>query len=232
MSYNVNQPKSDYFISNVAYLTKTNLKLAGGTHGQGPFYYSLGSQSTCPFISLVGGGMTQKIFTWGEMIQVEEGQQVTVKSETFHQGDIEIVSGHDYANQPQRITVPVDTDFTGGAGGGIVPRWSADTRRCRKAYLHFQMITAALPGGGVTTIFTGIAEKHSFNTRQDAGLENRYSTTIISGAASLVGQLPMGFGFSLVPNSPMALMDRTTFQIIFGADPPALSGVFMYSMEY
>lgn len=229
---NPKQPLSDYFRANVPPQQKTDLKLAGGGYGEGPFFYSLGTQSTCPFISLEGGGLTQKIFTWGEMIQVDEGQQVTVKSETYHQGDIEIVGGHDYANQPQRITVPVQTTFTGGPAGGVVPLWPADTRRCRKAYLHFQMITAALPGGGVTTIFTGIADKHSFNTRQDGGLPNRYATTIISGAASLVGQLPMGFGFGLVPNSPMALTDKTTFQIIFGADPPAISGVFMYSMEY
>ena len=229
---NEQQPRSDYFVSNVAYQEKTNLTLAGGGSGQGPFYYSLGTQSTCPFISLLGGGMTQKIFSWGEMIQVDEGQQVTVKSETYHRGDIEIVSGQDYANQPQRITVPVDTVLTPGPGGGVVPRWPADTRRCRKAYLLFQMITAGEVDGDVTTIFTGIADKHSFNTRQDAGLPNRYSNTVISGVSTLVGQLPMGFGFSLIPNTPMALTDKTTFQIIFGADPPAIGNVFMYTMEY
>lgn len=233
MTLNPKQPRSDYFQSNVQPQTKTTLTLPGGQSGEGPFYYSLGTQSTCPFISLEGGGTSQKIFTWGELIQVDEEQMVTVKNESYHLGDIEIVSGHEYFNLPSRITVPVPVVIVAGPGGTIVPVFPADTRRCRKAYLYSNILTVGLAGGGLIANFAGTADKHSFASLQDPGVARGYNQAIVVPPGTAAGQLPMGYGGGLIPNSPMALTDKTTFLIQFGANPPTTSPiVFLYSLEY
>src|SRR5258706_5191563 len=122
------QSQSNFFEAQVPPLQfAKSITLPGGK-------YSLGADSTIPFISLQGGGSSQKVFTWGELIEVPAGQKIQVKNESFMVGDIQINSGLDYANKPGKISLPVETNTDVGAFfTTITPRFPADTRLCRRA---------------------------------------------------------------------------------------------------
>jgi hypothetical protein len=140
------QPQQLYIAENVEAQTESKLRLPGGTKESR--WYSLGSQSTVPFVQFIGGGAVQKIFTWGEMIEVPPNQEVLVRNASLMRGDIIIVSGKDPVARPRRITVPVTMlDATGGTGPWtdfsvenlITTEFPCDTRNCHEAYLDIRI---------------------------------------------------------------------------------------------
>lgn len=228
--FNSNQPKLSYFESEVLPFDKTSLTLPGGK--KEPYFYSLGAESTVPFVILEGGGATQKIFSWGEMIQVNPGQLVTVKSASPMLGDIVINGGHDYAAKPDRVSVPVPMLFTGAGfddpGAVVTPEFPADTRLCRRAYLALQIATNqdSQPVGIIGTNF-----KHSF-TATPALDTNNYLDNVIISPFTLGAIIPLGFSSQFMPLAPMALADKVEFTMTRPANPGNLSGLAMYILEY
>ena len=151
------QPQNLYIAENVDAQTESKLRLPGGKNESR--WYSLGSQSTVPFVQFLGGGAVQKIFTWGEMVEVPPNQEVLVKNASLMRGDIIIVSGQDFAAKPRRITVPVTMfDANGNTGpwddfsvaNVIVPEFPCDTRNCHEAYLDIILLGGDLDDTQIT----------------------------------------------------------------------------------
>ena len=230
------QPKSTFFAPAVKPLANSNIKLPGGKDK--PYYYCLGADSTIPFISMQGGGAAQKVVTWGEMIEVLPGQTVTVKNESYMEGDISVNSGHDFAAKPARISLPVNTtqQLVPTFGGVLVllsSTFPADTRTCRRGYLKFQIETAITP---VQIRFTGKPQKHSFiGTDLITGLKT-YTQEFISPAFTQAGSAPMGYGAQngLGNLEPMAFTDQVSWQLVYGqVTPPVfINSLFFYVLEY
>ena len=231
------QPKSTFFAPAVKPLANSNIKLPGGKDK--PYYYCLGADSTIPFISMQGGGAAQKIVTWGEMIEVLPGQTVTVKNESYMEGDISVNSGHDFAAKPARISLPVNTTEKlipipfGGFFVQLTSTFPADTRTCRRGYLKFQIQTATQI---VQIQFTGKPQKHSFiGTDLVTGLKT-YTQDFEIPAFTQAGSAPMGYGAQngLGNLEPMAFTDQVGWQLVYPqATPPAfINSLFFYVLEY
>jgi hypothetical protein len=229
------QKQQNYFQPAVPPLSNTTLRLPGGDPGMGPNYYSLGIQSTVPFVTLEGGGSSQKEFSWGELIEVKEGQQVTVKNSSYMKGDVEIVSGLNYSAKPERISVAVEM-----LGDPLVPgtqfraAFPADTRRCRKAYFVCDVDVNADP---LVIAIRGLNKKHSVTSEIDGTTfpVPAYFTGLTIAPNTTIGQIPLGFGLAggLIPNSPMALFDTAEFSLIVPAIPFTINfPMFMYVLEY
>ena len=226
------QKQKNFFDPNIAPLTKSKLRLPGGQPGQGSYYYSLGVQSTVPFVSLEGGGDSEKIFSWGELIEVEEGQQVTVTNSSFMFGDIEIISGLNYASKPERITVgvPIIGDIT-VPGTLIRSAFPADTRRCRRAYVAMSLSTDDPILFGIR----GLNVKHSLNFSLDGTLipAPQYIRVITLPGATAIGVLPLGFGDTSNDLLPMSLLDKSEFSFVVPENPPTINyPLFTYILEY
>jgi len=227
------QNQANYFDPAIPPLSNSGLMLSGGQPGQGSFYYSLGIQSTVPFVTLEGGGSSQKDFSWGELIEVKEGQQVTVKNSSYMKGDVEIVSGLDYGAKPERISVAVDIVGDPLIPGEILtPSFPADTRRCRQAYLLISMTVGA---AAMNVAIRGFNKKHSVTTGIDGTVipVSQYITTYQYAPATALGQIPLGYGQGLIPGTVMGLFDATEFAIEIPASLPTINyPIFMYVMEY
>jgi hypothetical protein len=229
----IGQKQQNYFAPAIEPLTQSNLRLPGGGPGQGSYYYSLGVQSTVPFVTLEGGGSSQKDFSWGELIEVKEGQQVTIKNSSFMKGDIEVVSGLDYGAKPERISVGVDIVGDPLTPGALIrPLFPADTRRCRQAYLLMSLTTGADP---LTIAIRGFNKKHSVTASIDGTPipAPQYVTTFIIPPATVAGQFPLGYGQGLIPGTVMGLFDIAEFAFSIPASIPTINyPLFMYVMEY
>lgn len=241
------QPLNSYFQPRVAPLQLSQLKLTGGQ--KEPYYYSLGADSTVPFISLSGGGANQKIISWGEIIKVEPRQTVTVKSESYMMGDIQINSGTDYCTRPAKISNIVETyqetiqilgppDLT-----FIVSSFPADVRMARKAYVKYNIETLDNELG---VIILGKSNKHSFPgsmvlnpfIQQIFGnLTAAYSTLHTIVPFSVDDTAGLGYAINGTDlHLPMALIDQAYFAIgpINPAvgDAPIIGDLFSYVIEY
>lgn len=230
------QPKSTFFAPAVSPLANSNIKLPGGKDA--PYYYCLGADSTIPFVSLQGGGAAQKVITWGEMIEVLPGQSVTVKNESFMQGDISINSGHDFSAKPARISLPVDTtvrlfDILGISFTEFSSKFPADTRTCRRGYLKFQAETDL---SALQIVFTGKPQKHSFiGTDLVTGLKT-YTQVFQVPPFTQAGSAPMGYGAQngLGNLEPMAFTDQVHWKLTYQTlnAPVFLNTLFFYVLEY
>lgn len=225
-------PQGNFFAPSVPPLGLTDLRLSPGK-------YSLGVDSTIPFISLQGGGSSQKIISWGEMIEIPEGQTVTVKNESFMQGDIQINSGWDFAAKPERISVPVTVeDFVEvteeGTLYGIQSTFPADTRRCRRGYLAAQFYTGA--ANQFTVRFRGKPQKHSYPGTDSATNEKTYTEIVVFPGATVGGIIPMGFSSNRSGSGlePMAFTDQVSFAMyrLGIANEPIVNDLFFYILEY
>jgi hypothetical protein len=180
------QPKNTFFASNIKPGANANLHLSGGSNET--YYYSLGNQSTVPFVQFQGSGGTQKTFTWGELIEVKAREQIQVFNASYMPGDIQIQSGHDYCNAPARVSVPIEVTLADGVpistylslepdgtvfyrfppGTIFNPTYPCDTRRCKNAYLSVDWFTGLQlfgnPDNGQGNLFTiiGQNQQHSF----------------------------------------------------------------------
>jgi hypothetical protein len=235
------QPKNNFFQSAIPPLSNSQIKLPGGKTE--PYYYCLGVDSTVPFVSLQGGGASQKVFTWGEMIEVLPGQTVIVRNESYMLGDIQINSGHDFAAKPERISLPVDVDIVDSAGifgstiRTITPKFPADTRRCRRGYLKYQIQAQTFSLG---LVFTGKPIKHSFPAIDSATGQQTYTQVYNIPPFTLDGEAPMGYGSNDNLLTPMGFTDQTSWNLSFLTAlpllptfvPPFVNTLFMYVLEY
>ncbi len=130
------QPYSTFTALDVARDRETPIKLSGGETI--PYVYSLGINSTVPYVKLLGSSMGQKLFSWTEQIIVPAGEMVTVANGSYHPGDIWIQSGADPSALPARVSIPVGLVQT-QVGKGLfqnVPTFGLDTRRARRAFVQ------------------------------------------------------------------------------------------------
>ena len=233
------QPMNTFFHANVKPGDTTSIKLSGGQTE--PFYYSLGANSTVPFIRLEGGGGSQKEFTWGETIEVPMNQQLQVRSASYMAGDIQIQSGRDIANKPKRITLPCQVEpFTSVAyapGTSIKPIYPCDGRTARQAYIGLFWNTGNGPIAP-TYIITGLQRQHSYPSDVSTFFQvfdppgKKYRELIgLSQPFTIYTQLPLGWGATYVdPGNPHTLLDQIFWEII--TDNGFIFSQFFYILEY
>lgn len=219
------QPYSTFSRMGVEPNQQTTLTLSGGKSI--PYIYSLGINSTVPFIQLIGSAMGQKLFSWNEKIIVPPGQLVTVANASFHPGDIWINSGWDPSVRPTRVTVPVGISV---ANGVIVPNHVLDVRRAHRAFV--QGFPAS--GGAETFVSTGMAKLRSHNVNPtftyavNATAEYTDSTTV--PPFTLPGLLPLG-NTAQAGDPIHALLDTATFTWS-DLNIVTQSGAVYYVLEY
>lgn len=164
--------------------------------------YSLSSRSNIPYARLLGKGI-DKVFSWGEIVEVPSGQICSVYNASYHAGDLFINGGCDTDNKPARITVPVP--FDDGASRIIagkqyfVPTYPADVRMARRAYLCIDAKVKNLPVGGTTSILViGIRIDGSHNTENEiqATAVNETGSGYLNGIvvpwATALNNVPLG----------------------------------------
>ena len=184
--------------------------------------YSLSARSNVPFVQLQGAGGFVKAFTWGEIVEVPDGEICVIKNVSFHGGDIVLNAGCDYDNRPARITVPVSlVDFDVGGTDYVTGVFPADVRCARRAYCTVQ--------GSVSPLVVA-ADCFVVGKRFD-GSHNTDSTITIGILTQEPGSgyqnnfdIPGGIDFGLLPlgqnaidgddSRPMALL--TTANIYLG----------------
>jgi hypothetical protein len=236
------QRLNSFFIANINPQSLSELILPEGK-------YSLGADSTVPFVSFQGSG-SSKIFTWGELIEIPQGQTCKVKNESFMRGDIVINSGWDYCNKPARISVPFNIEIKYDGGGVTLwgPVFPADVRTARRAFVATSLRSNedAVESG---IMVMGLTKKHSFPALETTPLfpgvqAISYQTFFEVFPATEVRMFPLGYGSSVTDNNanPMGFTDAATF--IFNGNqwntPPSgvnnilvlEDTVFMYIIEY
>jgi hypothetical protein len=238
---NIRQPLNTFFQQNVEPFQKSSIILSGGYDR--PYYYSLGNQSTVPFVRLQGSGGTQKEFTWGESVEVLPGQNVQVESASYMPGDIQIQSGLDIANKPARTTIPIkvlpdqDSFFGEGplpANSIITPIFPCDCRNARRAYLGCLIEVA----DDSTFRISGINKQHSWPGRVEGEVSaieptgKKYSFLYEMQALTLYSMIPLGFGADYAdPSLPMTLADYVTWELNIGSGFNGQNN-FFYTLEY
>jgi len=232
------QPMNTFFVANVKPGALANIKLSGGPNE--PFFYSLGANSTVPFIQLEGGGGTQKEFSWGETIEVPAGQQLQVKSASYMAGDVQIQSGRDIANKPERITVPVElpesVDGFYVPGDVIIPLYACDTRMARRAFLALAWQT----GETVARVrIKGFNQQHSYpaavrtSTQLLPPTGKKYVNDNILANLTSYGFIPLGFRAEFTnPDFPHALLDYATVEVHVDDGAIESPAQFFYVLEY
>ena len=219
------QPYSTFQAINIAPEAPTNLKLSGGKTI--PYIYSLGVNSTVPYIRLVGGSSSQKLFSWNEQIVVPPGELVTVANGSYHPGDIFLQSGYDPAAIPARVTVPVA--MVVGAGPVITPAFKLDVRRARRAF-----IGGFGPNNSNLTMFIfgeSRQRSHAINqvTSDLASAVPSFTDSYSIAAGTAPGLIPLGDNAQ--PGvSVHDLLDVAWFQ--YGAAAQTNSGALHYVLEY
>jgi len=231
------QPYSSFQELGVPKQKVTKLKLSGGKSI--PYVYSLGVNSTVPYIQLLGSRGGQKLFTWGEQIIVPPGEMVTVKNASYHPGDIFLQSGYDPAAKPERVTVPVeiflDDTNPDPQFHRIRPIHGVDTRRARRAYVAgFSQVGIVQ---GVEWFFDafGISHERSHNTNPTFSFEGgdaraRYTSRTTVQPNSSVGLLPLGERATLF-DTIHSLLDEATWSWSYLVDDTQ-SGAVHYVLEY
>jgi len=238
------QPLNTYFGQNIPPGKNASIVLSGGLNE--PYFYSLGNQSTVPFIRLEGSGNTQKQFTWGETIEVLPGQNVQVQNASYHAGDIQIQSGRDVANKPSRITLepeygpPVPNQITGYVVDTIVtPTYPLDCRGAKRAYLGLNIETGLSTSNPGSLKFIGQNKQHSwpgdvsqfFTATPPTGKKYVWPYPLLP--ATIYTMIPMGFGapYNPGPDVPMILTDQVSWEYTTG-EAGSLFPIFFHVLEY
>lgn len=212
----------------------------------GPGQYSLSTLSTVPYASLTGLGRREKIFSWGEVVEVPANEKARVKNASYHGGDIVINSGRDYSATPHRISVPVKTERLpfNAAAELIAPIYRADTRRARRAFIAGDFSTTDGLAINVITgsVIEGSQGGHSHFTPAQVLALGAYASGTLVGYADVqtipgstaAGLLPLGFRANLAPPTyPHSLLDSSFFLVVvnLNATVPALTNAY-YVLEY
>jgi len=235
------QPLNTFFAQNVEPFQKSSIVLSGGRDE--PYHYSLGNQSTVPFVRLQGSGNTQKEFTWGETIEVLPGQNVQVQSASYMPGDIQIQSGKDIANRPKRISIPCKvTPFSQSSydpNTVVTPVYPCDTRQARAAWLvsNIQLNAKAIP----SLTFLGINKQHSWPPDEFSGFTQltptgkKYVWDYQFTPGTAYGAIPLGYAAQWnPPNAVMTLTDFVTWSLTVSSETNTSSiySFFFYTLEY
>jgi hypothetical protein len=236
------QMQTTFIAENTQPQTESKLTLPGGQTES--FWYTLGSQSTVPFVQLVGGGMAQKIFTWGELIEVPPGQKVIVKNASLMRGDIIIESGKDYAAKPRRITIPVailddngDTSDEWDADGGYFVEFPCDARNAHQAFFDV-VIETGNDAGSFVDIF--VFHSQFIHTYTSPVIPNFFAIGLDGftyGVVqnSLLTRMPLGLDHQYPHDSaqPMSMLDQIDVLMVI-ANPGAhtIKGTAYYTLNY
>lgn len=191
----------------------------------GPGYYTLSVRGNVPFVKLVGADRSQKTFSWGETIAIQEQKNVTVFNASYHTGDIIINGGQDWATVPGRVTVPVTPTFidAGSNWNFAVPR--VDTRRARTVWL--------MMGPGIVSPTTvnrkGVRIIGSHDTGNQA--VGAQWTDSFSANGSYI---PMGFlaDNTVRPMSNLDTVEVTSMLVLKSEVPDPTKLLAYYTLEY
>jgi len=230
------QPQNLYLAENVDAQTESKLRLPGGSKESR--WYSLGSQSTVPFVQFIGGGDVQKIFTWGELVEVPPGQEVLVKNASLMRGDIFIVSGQDFAAKPRRITVPVTLiDANGDVGpwfdfsvvNTITTEFPCDTRNCHEAYLDVYMLGGDLEDTGINVeVYYWMFNRTYTAQLSPLGIASPWIKLDYVPPNTFIRRIPLGIN-QLMGNwtsEPQSLLDKAEVVISNDSEPDAIGTIF------
>lgn len=233
------QPRQTFFMPGIGPGQEAkNMRLSGGVRE--PFYYSLSSRSTVPYVTISGGTKSNKLLSWGEVIMVPPGEMLTVINSSYHQGDVAINSGRDYVEIPTRVTVPVPLVAVDGPVPGQrirVARYPVDCRRAKRAYAT---IATLLSTPGLINI-VGTWRESSFDTSYDTALDTgpslpQYIEQVTVPAFTKFGLFPLG---KRAPDTitPMTLGDTAQFSFTFILadeipDPTNKIDEAFYTLEY
>lgn len=233
------QPRQTFFMPGVQPgQDAKDMRLSGGIRE--PFYYSLSSRSTVPYVTISGGTKSNKLLSWGEIIMVPPGEMLSVKNSSYHQGDIAINSGRDYVEIPTRVTVPVPLGVVAGPGPGEVTRFATYPVDCRRAKRAYATIATLISSPGLVNIL-GVWRESSFNTSYDIALDTgpslpQYIEQVTIPAFTKFGLFPLG---KRAPDTitPMTLGDTAQFSFSYIladliADPTNKIDEAFYTLEY
>lgn len=214
---------------------RTDLRLGGGRTI--PYVYSLSVRSNVPYIRLLGGSSSQKVFSWNEQISVPPGEMVTVANDSFHKGDIIINSGApDWSAKPARITVPVPLIRDGSSN--FLGEFPLDCRRARRAYLGGFPSSSETPLVGASATLTATQVAGSFS--RPAGVDpesvsNSVIETRVLGASTALLTIALGTG-ALQTDTVHVLLDTVNFQLPStledGTAGLTSSSTLLYMLEY
>lgn len=225
------QDRQSFFAPAIAPGQDSGMVLAADSD---PFYFSLSTRSTVPYVTIGDSSNTNKRITWGELTCVMPGQKVTVKNSSYHLGDIEISTGRDYTTIPTRVTVPVRmrSSQVGETDVRMETMWPCDCRRAKRAY--FTII--AVFGANVLITFRNQWLESSFktniNSTDDSGPAFNYvDYSVILPAATNVGQIPMGIEAQML--APMTLGDAVSASFTYNTVDTLINQYLaFYTLEY
>jgi hypothetical protein len=230
------QPRQTFFMPGVRPGQEAkNMRLSGGV--KEPFYYSMSSRSTVPYVEISGGTKSNKLLSWGEVIMVPPGEMLTVKNASYHQGDVAINSGPDFVEIPTRVTVPVPFKIT-----GTDPRLFYDVEfpvDCRRAKRAYGLVTLQLNVPVIITVEASQQES-SFATGivgdGTPAATPQYFEQLTIPPFTKFGLFPLG----LRPSNdiiPMCLLDTAKFSYTLPPaslvpDPTNNVNLAFYVLEY
>jgi hypothetical protein len=227
------QPRQTFFMPYVQPGQEAkNMRLSGGVTE--PYYYSLSSRSTVPYVEISGGTKSNKLLSWGEVIMVPPGEMLTVKNASYHQGDIAINSGQDWVEAPTRVTVPVPLNLTVvGLSLFIKTAFPVDCRRAKRAYATIDILLGALTPIAVVNKW----RESSFNTTVagygGAPANPIFAEIVTIPAFTKFGLFPLG-KMAADTITPMTLGDTAEFSytIAPGTELGGVRSECFYTLEY
>lgn len=190
------QVQQTFFASRVEPNAVSTIKLSGGKTI--PYYFSLGINSTVPFVQLESAGGANKELSWGETIEVPPGQLVGVRNVSYMAGDIQIQSGKDYAPTPPRLQKFLRTwtefpDLAPPASTVFRSDELVDLRRARRAYFTMDYVASTL-GNTIVLLFSHTNKQHSSDYPYANGINFDTVYNIPPGTA--MGLIPIGYQMS------------------------------------
>jgi len=196
-----------------------------------PGVYTLSTLSNVPYVSVIGRNGKEKLFSWNELIEIEDGA-VTVKNASFHPGDIVLNAGGDYAALPHRTSVTVEL-LTNVGAGYIYPAFWVDTRRARAVYVAIDGSSGQTP-----LVFTKYGDSivSTVSPVQPNGANLPYGHFVYQSAETIPANTqlePFALGFAShgMDWRAQALLDRGFFTL----DNAGLSlgqNFAIYALEY
>lgn len=181
----------------------------------GPGVFSLSSRSNVPYVALIGRSGFQKVFSWGEIVEIPQHEQCTVKNASYHGGDIVINGGADYDTRPACITIPVPTlsvEIEGEADPFLSGEFPADVRMARKAYFVMDAHTGLV--NTVEAVVIGKRQDGSHNTFNQINFEpgTGYQEQFLIPIHTDFGLIPLGKG-SVYGGDPHPMALLTTARV-------------------
>jgi hypothetical protein len=207
-------------------------KLGAGT-------YSLNKRSNVPFVSLVGSAGYKKTISWGELVDVPNGQLVTVRNASFHGGDIYLNKGRDMCNRPSRISVPVpytiqylaEPDINGEAPGIFGCEFPCDTRTAKRAYLNIDATMVVRMENQLSFFVRGRRLDASMKTANSLAFMSPpygpgvgFLSALVYSSGMRLSYIPLGEGcIASADERPHMLLDAGDVFISFGMVTPPIN---------